>query len=141
MKGWYAIEYRHEGATWAVDIWAESFADAEARIDQLQRAKLKGRSDKPHNTAVPIENPMFAPVPYSMVAAAAASDLSDELTIIRNVLDMALRQEEIGREDLLAADAAAIKARWTVERLTDWAAKQGARPSAITLTRLLEIAR
>jgi hypothetical protein len=80
---------------------------------------------------------MFALAPPPMIAASAASDLNDELTIIQTVLDMALRDDEIDREDLLEAQDAAYRAAWTVGRLLSWAYRQGAKPTAVMLDRLL----
>jgi hypothetical protein len=77
----------------------------------------------------------LAPAP--MLALASSADLNDELTIIRTVLDMALRDEEIDREDLLEARAAAQRAGWTVAHMMNWANRQGAKPVAVTLDRLL----
>ena len=73
------------------------------------------------------------------VALAAASDLNDELTVIRNVLAMALQQEEIDREDLLAAVEAARRAEWAVAGLVGWAHRHGAKPLAMTFSRLLKL--
>jgi hypothetical protein len=39
----YLVEYYHEGAFWGIIIDAQSFDDAEARVRQLQYAKLLGR--------------------------------------------------------------------------------------------------
>lgn len=84
---------------------------------------------------------MFAPVPAPIVAVAAASDLNDDLTILRSVVEMALRDQEIDRLDLLDAQSAANRAMWTAARLMEWAKKQGARPVCASLERLLEFSR
>jgi hypothetical protein len=76
---------------------------------------------------------LVAPV----LALSASADLNDELTIIQTVLEMALRDEEIDREDLLEARAAAQRASWTVGHIMHWANRQGAKPVAVTLDRLL----
>ena len=38
----YLCEYRHEGATWSVEIHASSFEDAENRLKALSRGKVLG---------------------------------------------------------------------------------------------------
>jgi len=38
----YAFEYRHEGATWTIEIPAKSAADAQARVNKMPHAKLLG---------------------------------------------------------------------------------------------------
>jgi hypothetical protein len=78
-----------------------------------------------------------AKAPAPAIALTAASDLNDELTIIQTVLEMALRNDEIDQEDLLEARAAAQRASWTVGHMMNWANRQGAKPVATTLDRLL----
>ena len=38
----YLVEYYHDGAFWGITIQANSYDDAEARVKQLQYAKLRG---------------------------------------------------------------------------------------------------
>mgnify|MGYP001583314352 FL=1 len=38
----YLVDYPHEGAFWSLEIKATSFEDAEARVRQLQYAKVAG---------------------------------------------------------------------------------------------------
>lgn len=43
----YTVEYYHEGDFWYLDIFATSFADADARVKQLQYAIVLGRAGPP----------------------------------------------------------------------------------------------
>lgn len=35
QAGWYEVSYEHEGREWGIMIWAESFNDADDRLDSL----------------------------------------------------------------------------------------------------------
>jgi hypothetical protein len=74
------------------------------------------------------------------VAAAAAHDLNDELTVILSSVTDALRALEPqhpARPLLLDLQAAAQRCAWTASGLLNFAARRGARPSAATLDRLV----
>jgi hypothetical protein len=59
--------------------------------------------------------------------------------VIQNVLSEAIKQGEVDHVDLLVAMAAAKRAEWEVSLMSDWAHRQGAKPSAITLPGLLAL--
>lgn len=74
------------------------------------------------------------------IAAAAAHDLNDELTIVLSGLQelMALVPPGApGRRELLEARTAAQRMAWKVAGLLQCAKRLGARPSATTLEALL----
>ena len=72
------------------------------------------------------------------VAAAAAHDLNEELTIILTVLSLALRDDEIEHEMLIEAQHAAQRCAWKAMGLLNFSARKGARPSSVTLEKLIE---
>lgn len=38
----YCIEYEHEGSKWALEIWAESWEDAEQKVRAIGYGKVLG---------------------------------------------------------------------------------------------------
>jgi hypothetical protein len=75
------------------------------------------------------------------VAAAAAHDLNDELTVILSSVTGALRALEPrhpARALLLDLQSAAQRCAWTASGLLNFSARAGARPSASTFERLAE---
>jgi len=74
------------------------------------------------------------------VAAAAAHDLNDELTVILSSVTAslgALDPDHPARELLLDLRSAAQRCAWTASGLLNFSARKGARPSAATLDRLV----
>ena len=75
------------------------------------------------------------------IAAAAAHDLNDELTVILSSVTSSLRELEPGhpaRELLLDLQSAAQRCAWKASGLLNFSARGGARPSAATFERLVE---
>ena len=75
------------------------------------------------------------------VAAAAAHDLNDELTVILNSITMsihALEAEHPAREHLLDLQSAAQRCAWKASGLLNYSARQGVRPSAISMEQAIE---
>ena len=75
------------------------------------------------------------------IAAAAAHDLNDELTVILSSVTASLRELEPGhpaREMLLELRSAAQRCAWKASGLLNFSARRGARPSAATFERLVE---
>jgi hypothetical protein len=74
------------------------------------------------------------------VAAAAAHDLNDELTVILSSVIHSLRELEPGhpaRPVLLDLQSAAQRCAWKSSGLLNFSARKGARPSAVTMEALL----
>jgi hypothetical protein len=74
------------------------------------------------------------------VAAAAAHDLNDDLTIILTSVTASLRALEPqhpARAMLLDLRGAAQRCAWTASGLLNFTARRGARPSATTFDRLV----
>jgi hypothetical protein len=79
--------------------------------------------------------------PAGAVAAAAAHDLNEELTVILNSITMSIREMEPGhpvRPLLLDLQSAAQRCAWTASGLLNFTARQGVRPSSISLERTIE---
>lgn len=77
----------------------------------------------------------------SALAAAAAHDFNDELTVILSSVTQSLRDLEPGhpaRGHLLELRAAAQRCAWTASGLLNFSARRGARPTAVTFERLVE---
>jgi hypothetical protein len=75
------------------------------------------------------------------VAAAAAHDLNDELTVILSSVTESLRTlepEHPAREMLLDLQSAAQRCAWKASGLLNFTARRGVRPSAATFERLVE---
>jgi len=75
------------------------------------------------------------------VAAAAAHDLNDELTVILTSVTDAMRSLPVGhpaRLLLLDLQSAAHRCAWKASGLLNFAARRGARPSSATMERLVE---
>ena len=75
------------------------------------------------------------------VAAAAAHDLNDELTVILSSVTSSIRELEPGhpaRDMLLDLQGAAQRCAWKASGLLNFSARRGARPSAATFERLVE---
>jgi hypothetical protein len=75
------------------------------------------------------------------VAAAAAHDLNDDLTVILTAVADSLRALPPGhptRAHLLDLRAAAQRCAWTASTLLNFSARRGARPSAATAHRLTQ---
>jgi hypothetical protein len=75
------------------------------------------------------------------VAAAAAHDLNDELTVILSSVAAMRRELEAGdpgREQLVELQAAAQRCAWIASGLLNFSARKGARPSAATFERMAE---
>ena len=75
------------------------------------------------------------------VAAAAAHDLNEELTVILTSVAATLGQVAPGhpaRPLLLDLQSAARRCAWKASGLLNFAARRGVRPSAATLERLVE---
>ena len=75
------------------------------------------------------------------VAAAAAHDLNDELTVILTSVAHALRglpADDPSRALLLDLRGAAQRCAWKASGLLNFTARRGARPSSATMERLLE---
>ena len=75
------------------------------------------------------------------IAAAAAHDLNDELTVILSSVTSSIRALEPGhpaREMLLDLQSAAQRCAWKASGLLNFSARRGARPSAATFERLVE---
>lgn len=74
------------------------------------------------------------------VAAAAAHDLNDELTVILSSVTASLRALEPqhpARRLLLDLQGAAQRCAWKASSLLNYTARRGARPSAATFERLI----
>lgn len=74
------------------------------------------------------------------IAAAAAHDLNDELTVILTSVTGSIRALEPGhpaRPLLLDLQSAAQRCAWKASGLLNFSARAGARPSAVTLERLV----
>jgi hypothetical protein len=74
------------------------------------------------------------------VAAAAAHDLNDELTVIVNSLSCSLKSLEPGhpaRALLLAAQSAVQRCAWKTSGLLNYSARRGARPINVPMERLV----
>jgi hypothetical protein len=74
------------------------------------------------------------------VAAAAAHDLNDELTVILSSVIRSLRDLEPdhpARAPLLDLQSAAQRCAWKSSGLLNFSARRGARPSAATMEALL----
>jgi len=74
------------------------------------------------------------------VAAAAAHDWNDELTLILSGLDNLLKStgtEDPSREELMELRGAAQRCAWKASGLLNFTARSGARPSAASLESLL----
>lgn len=87
--------------------------------------------------------PVTTPRPdrASTLAAAAAHDLNDELTVILSAVTDSLRTldpRHPARPLLLDLRAAAQRCAWKASALLNFTARRGARPSAATLERLVE---
>jgi len=79
--------------------------------------------------------------PAGAVAAAAAHDLNEELTVILNSISLSIRAIEPGhpaRPLLLDLRSAAQRCAWTASGLLNFTARQGVRPSSISLERMIE---
>jgi hypothetical protein len=75
------------------------------------------------------------------VAAAAAHDLNDELTVILTSVTASIRALEPdhpARPMLLDLRSAAQRCAWKASGLLNFTARRGARPSAATFERLAE---
>ena len=75
----------------------------------------------------------------SAIAAAAAHDLNDELTVILSSVTSSLRELEPGhpaRDMLLDRQSAAQRCAWKASGLLNFSARHGARPCAATFERL-----
>jgi hypothetical protein len=75
------------------------------------------------------------------IAAAAAHDLNDDLTVILSSVVASIRELEPGhpaRERLLELQSAAQRCAWTASGLLNFSARRGARPSAATFERMVE---
>jgi hypothetical protein len=75
------------------------------------------------------------------VAAAAAHDLNDELTVILTSVTATIGRLAPGdpaRVLLLDLQSAAQRCAWKASGLLNFTARQGARPSAATMERLVE---
>lgn len=74
------------------------------------------------------------------VAAAAAHDLNDELTVIVNSLSCSLKSLEPGhpaRALLLAAQSAVQRCAWKTSGLLNYSARRGARAINVPMERLV----
>jgi hypothetical protein len=74
------------------------------------------------------------------VAAAAAHDLNDELTVIVNSVSCSLQTLEPGhpaRGLLLEAQSAAQRCVWKTSGMLNYAARRGARPAGVPMERLV----
>ncbi len=77
----------------------------------------------------------------SAIAAAAAHDLNDELTVILSSVVAMRRELEAGdpaREKLIELQAAAQRCAWISSGLLNFSARKGARPSPATFERMAE---
>lgn len=75
------------------------------------------------------------------VAAAAAHDLNDELTVILSSVTSSIRALEPdhpARAMLVELRSAAQRCAWKASGLLNFSARRGARPSAATFERLVE---
>jgi hypothetical protein len=75
------------------------------------------------------------------IAAAAAHDLNDELTIILSSVTSSIRALEPdhpAREMLLDLQGAAQRCAWKASGLLNFTARRGAHPSAATFDRLVD---
>lgn len=75
------------------------------------------------------------------MAAAAAHDLNDELTVILTSVSDTIRRlapDDPARCLLLDLQSAAQRCAWKASGLLNFTARRGARPSAAALERLLE---
>ncbi len=73
------------------------------------------------------------------VAAAAAHDLNDDLTVILSSVTTSIRAlppDHPARPTLLDLQSAAQRCAWTASGLLNFSARKGARPSAATFERL-----
>jgi hypothetical protein len=78
------------------------------------------------------------------VAAAAAHDLNDELTVILSSVTTSIRAvapDHPARPMLLDLQSAAQRCAWKASGLLNFTARSGARASAATLERLIDEAR
>jgi hypothetical protein len=74
------------------------------------------------------------------VAAAAAHDLNDELTVIVNSISCSLHRLEPGhpaRGLLLEAQRAAQRCVWKTSGMLNYAVRRGARPASVPMERLV----
>ena len=79
--------------------------------------------------------------PAGAVAAAAAHDLNEELTVILNSISLSIRAVQPGhpaRPFLLDLQSAAQRCAWTASGLLNFTARQGVRPSSVSLERMIE---
>jgi hypothetical protein len=77
----------------------------------------------------------------SAIAAAAAHDLNDELTVILTSVTASLRTlapDHPAHPMLLDLQSAAQRCAWKTSGLLNFSARRGARPSAASMERLLE---
>jgi hypothetical protein len=77
----------------------------------------------------------------SAVAAAAAHDLNDELTVILSTANLALRSlppGHPGRPLLLELQSAAMRASWKTSGLLEFTARRGACATAATLEKTID---
>ena len=75
------------------------------------------------------------------VAAAAAHDLNDELTVILSSVVAMRRELQAGdpaREKVIELQAAAQRCAWIASRLLNFSDRKGARPTAAAFERLIE---
>ncbi|HLH17951.1 MAG TPA: hypothetical protein VKX45_12055 [Bryobacteraceae bacterium] len=75
------------------------------------------------------------------VAAAAAHDLNDDLTVILTSVSDSIRSLEPGhpvRGLLLDLQSAAQRCAWTASGLLNFTARRGVRPSAASMGRLVQ---
>lgn len=86
------------------------------------------------HTAVPVPKPQ--PTHSDAVLAAAARELSDELTIILSAVDLLL--QKLDRSRLQEIQLAAEKSAAAVARMLDYSTRRGAKPSAASLESLVE---
>jgi hypothetical protein len=76
-----------------------------------------------------------------VVAAAAASDFNDHLTIILNSVSESLQyldEDHPARVLLLDLQSAALRCVWTAEGLLQYSTRHGMRPSAVPMESLLD---
>jgi signal transduction histidine kinase len=84
---------------------------------------------------------VLKPDAASAVAAAAAHDLNNELTVILNSISLSIQTLEAGhpaRPFLLDLQSAAQRCVWKASGLLNFSARKGVRPSAASLERLIE---
>ncbi len=76
------------------------------------------------------------------IAAAAAHDLNDELTVILSSVNRSIQTIEPGhpaRPLLLDVRSAAQRCAWMASSLLNFSVRRGVRPSAVKAERLVEI--